>query len=59
MQRQEFLFQGFGRNGVVDLFKELDLDYKGDPTGQIGNSSPPVISHDIVVVGPALTAGIA
>jgi glucose dehydrogenase len=49
--------QGFGKNGIVDLFKELDLDFKGDPTGHIGNSSPPVISHDVVVVGPALLPG--
>jgi quinoprotein glucose dehydrogenase len=47
----------FGRQGIVDLFKELDLDYKGDPTGKIGNSSPVVISHDTIVVGPALTPG--
>ncbi len=49
--------QGFGNNGIVDLFKELDLDFKGDPTGHIGNSSPPVVSHDVVVVGPALLPG--
>jgi quinoprotein glucose dehydrogenase len=48
---------GFGREGIVDLFKELDLDYKGDPTGKIGNSSPVVISHDTIVVGPALQPG--
>src|SRR5215510_15292830 len=30
----------FGNGGIVDLFKELDLDYKGDPMGKIGNSSP-------------------
>jgi quinoprotein glucose dehydrogenase len=47
----------FGRQGIVDLFKELDLDYKGDPMGKIGNSSPVVISHDTIVVGPALTPG--
>src|SRR3989304_5505900 len=47
----------FGEDGAVDLFKELDLDYKGDPTGKIGNSSPVVISHDTVIVGPALTPG--
>jgi quinoprotein glucose dehydrogenase len=47
----------FGNRGIVDLFKELDLDYKGDPTGKIGNSSPVVISHDTIVVGPALQAG--
>jgi quinoprotein glucose dehydrogenase len=43
---------GFGREGVVDLFKELDPT--ADLTGTIGNSSPPVISGDTVIVGPAL-----
>src|SRR5215471_6738291 len=47
----------FGRQGIVDLFKELDLDYKGDPMGKIGNSSPVVISYDTIVVGPALAPG--
>ena len=47
----------FGNGGIVDLFKELDLDYKGDPIGKIGNSSPVVISHDTIVVGPALQPG--
>jgi quinoprotein glucose dehydrogenase len=47
----------FGSRGIVDLFKELDLDYKGDPMGKIGNSSPVVISHDTIVVGPALQPG--
>ena len=28
-----------------------------DPLGKIGNSSPPVISNDVIVVGPALTPG--
>src|SRR5262245_8210783 len=37
---------GFGQGGIIDLFEELDLDYKGDPTGKIGNSSPVVISQD-------------
>jgi quinoprotein glucose dehydrogenase len=47
----------FGQNGIVDLF--LQLDNKGglDPLGKIGNSSPPVISNDVIVVGPALTRG--
>ncbi len=45
----------FGRSGAVDLFEALDLDYKGDLIGRIGNSSPPVISHDVIIVGPALT----
>ena len=47
----------FGESGSVDLFKQLDLDFKGDPTGHIGNSSPPMVSHDVVIVGPALRPG--
>ena len=47
----------FGQSGTVDLFKELDFDYKGTPIGKIGNSSPVVVSHDTVIVGPALTPG--
>src|SRR5687768_8697055 len=49
--------RNFGQNGTVDLFKHLDLDVPLDPTGRIGNSSPPVISNDVIVVGPALTPG--
>ena len=48
---------GFGKDGIVDLFNELDYDYKGTPIGKIGNSSPVVVSHDMVIVGPALTPG--
>jgi quinoprotein glucose dehydrogenase len=48
---------GFGQNGIVDLFKQLDLDGPLDPLGRIGNSSPPVIANDVVVIGPALTPG--
>jgi quinoprotein glucose dehydrogenase len=48
---------GFGQTGTVDLFKHLDLDVPLDPTGRIGNSSPPVISNDVIVIGPALTPG--
>jgi len=48
---------GFGQGGTVDLFKHLDLDVPLDPTGRIGNSSPPVIANDVIVVGPALTPG--
>jgi quinoprotein glucose dehydrogenase len=47
----------FGNNGIVDMFKELDLREKEDPLGKIGNSSPVVISNDVIVVGPALTPG--
>ncbi len=49
--------QGFGQSGMVDLFTQLDNDTKLDPTGKIGNSSPPVVSNDVIVVGPALTPG--
>ena len=45
------------RPASVDLFTQLDNDTKLDPTGRIGNSSPPVISNDVIVVGPALTPG--
>jgi quinoprotein glucose dehydrogenase len=45
----------FGEAGVIDLFKELGV--QGDLTGTIGNSSPPVVSRGIVMVGPALVEG--
>ena len=45
----------FGQNGSVDLFEALDLDYPGDPIGRIGNSSPPVVSNGVIMVGPAGT----
>ena len=48
---------GFGRGGLVDLFAQLDNDARIDPVGKIGNSSPPVIANDVIVVGPALTPG--
>src|SRR4029079_5620956 len=47
----------FGKDGAVDLFTQLDLTIASDPTGKIGNSSPPVISRDVIVIGPALTQG--
>jgi quinoprotein glucose dehydrogenase len=49
--------RSFGQDGSVDLFKQLDLTTSMDPTGKIGNSSPPVVSHDVIVIGPALTQG--
>ena len=48
---------GFGQDGAVDLFKQLDLTISVDPIGKIGNSSPPVVSHDVIIIGPALTQG--
>jgi len=48
----------FGIDGVVDLFTQLDLDYDHPPLiGAIGNSSPPTIIGDSVVIGPALRPG--
>src|SRR5215831_16471758 len=47
----------FGTNGSVDLFKQLDLTTPLDPIGRIGNSSAPVVSNGVVVIGPALTQG--
>jgi len=46
---------GFGQKGTVDLFESLDLDFTGDLIGRIGNSSPPVVSNGVIMVGPALT----
>jgi len=45
---------GFGINGIVDMVEALDLDFPGDILGRVSNTSPVVISHDTVVVGPAM-----
>jgi len=47
----------FGASGSVDLFKQLDLTTPLDPMGRIGNSSAPVVSNGVIVIGPALTQG--
>src|SRR5215472_11269105 len=49
--------RSFGQDGSVDLFKQLDLTTSVDPTGRIGNSSAPVVSNNVIVIGPALTQG--
>ena len=49
--------EDFGDDGIVDLFKEVDDKRFADLTGQIGNSSPPVIANDVIVVGPAMIVG--
>jgi quinoprotein glucose dehydrogenase len=49
--------RSFGQDGVVDLFKQLDITGNIDPLGKIGNSSAPVVSNDVIVIGPALTQG--
>jgi quinoprotein glucose dehydrogenase len=51
------LVDRFGENGMVDMFRQLDNDSGLDPMGRVGNSSPPVISNDVVVVGPASIPG--
>jgi quinoprotein glucose dehydrogenase len=45
----------FGVNGAVDLMKELNVDY--DHVTRIGNSSPPMVFKDTVMVPPALEEG--
>ncbi len=50
------LVDSFGENGVVDMMRQLD-DKTQDPIGKIGNSSPPVVVNDVVVIGPASIPG--
>ena len=45
----------FGVNGAVDLMKELNVDF--DHVTRIGNSSPPMVYRDTVIVPPALEEG--
>ena len=45
----------FGTNGAVDLMKELNVDF--DHVTRIGNSSPPMVYKDTVIVPPALEEG--
>ncbi len=49
--------EGFGAGGVVDLMADLRQREGVDPVGNIGNSSPPVIVGDVVMVGPAFLVG--
>ena len=46
---------GFGDAGVVDLFTEIDP--RADLTGSIGNSSPPVVTGNTIIIGPAHAPG--
>ena len=50
------LVDNFGENGIVDMMRQLD-DKTQDPIGKIGNSSPPVVVNDVVVIGPASIPG--
>jgi quinoprotein glucose dehydrogenase len=47
----------FGTNGTVDLKLQLGVELNGD-SAAIGNSSPPLVFEDFVVVGPALEVGL-
>ncbi len=47
---------GFGNNGIVDLMQGLGVPVDAEG-GTIGNSSPPVITHDLIIVGPAHEQG--
>lgn len=47
----------FGDHGMVDLKAQLGVP--ADPiTAAIGNSSPPLVFEDVVVIGPALEVGL-
>ncbi|MBX9772825.1 MAG: PQQ-binding-like beta-propeller repeat protein [Xanthobacteraceae bacterium] len=43
--------RSFGNNGAVDLMEELNVDF--DHVSRIGNSSPPTIFKDTVIIPPA------
>src|SRR5438477_9152207 len=45
----------FGVDGAVDLMKELHVDF--DHVSRIGNSSPPMVYRNTVIVPPALEEG--
>ena len=48
--------ESFGNGGIVDLMKGLGVPVAED-SGSIGNSSPPVITNDIIIIGPAHETG--
>jgi len=45
----------FGVNGAVDLMKELNVEF--DHVTRIGNSSPPMVYKNTVIIPPALEEG--
>src|SRR5438477_1427732 len=47
--------KSFGDGGAVDLMAELHVDF--DHVSRIGNSSPPMVYRDTVIVPPALEEG--
>ncbi len=48
----------FGNAGVVDLKAQIGVELNVD-SAVIGNSSPPLVFENIVVIGPALEVGTA
>src|SRR5687768_8653706 len=48
---------GFGKDGVVDLLKELTPDQNYDPAMLLMNTSPPLVSHNVIVVPTSLANG--
>ena len=46
----------FGTNGMVDLTQGLGVAVNPED-GTIGSSSPPTISHDLIIIGPAHEQG--
>ncbi len=49
------LVSSFGDGGIVDLLSQLEPDANYDPAiGRLMNTSPPVVSHDIIVVPTSL-----
>jgi quinoprotein glucose dehydrogenase len=46
--------QGFGKNGLIDLYDEFDQPAPSD--GQVGLTAAPTVIGDVIVVGVALQA---
>ena len=45
----------FGEDGIVDLFEQVESDANFDPAiGILMNTSPPLVSHDVIVVPTSL-----
>ena len=51
--------KSFGKDGVVDLKAQLGVANIDLINAAIGNSSPPLVFADTVVIGPALEVGLA
>lgn len=52
------LVDGFGQGGIVDLVTQLEPDANYDPEiGRLMNTTPPLVSHDVIVVPTSLANG--